>query len=435
SSFSFAMAAGTLYTYPENFRAAKILIAAKYSGANVKVVSEPPAFKLGETNKSDDFLKKFPLGKVPAFETNDGQPIFESNAIAYYVANDALRGNSTLDATLVQQWVNFADSEILPASCTWVFPCLGIMQYNKQNTERAKQDIGHALNALNSTLKTRTFLVGERISLADIACATSLVTLYKMVLDPEFRKPYQNVNRWFLTCVNQPEFKAVLGDVTPATTMAQFDAAKFAELNPKKDGGKKEKKEKPKQEKQEKKPKQEKPKEAEPEEPPMAKEPKDPFAGLPGNMDMDSFKRCYSNEDTLTKAIPLFWDLFEKNKEDYSIWYCEYMFPEELELIFMTCNLVGGMFQRLDKLHKYAFGSMCIFGEDRKNSISGVWFWKGQGLAFDLSENFQIDSPSYKWTKLDPDSEDCKLKVKEYFSWEGDFAHVGKKFNQGKIFK
>lgn len=25
--------------------------------------------------------------------------------------------------------------------------------------------------------------------------------------------------------------------------------------------------------------------------------------------------------------------------------------------------------------------------------------------------------------------------VKEYFAWEGDFKHVGKAFNQGKIFK
>ena len=54
----------TLYTYPENFRAFKGLIAAQYSGAKVKVASQEPDFKFGETNKSDAFLKKFPLGKV-----------------------------------------------------------------------------------------------------------------------------------------------------------------------------------------------------------------------------------------------------------------------------------------------------------------------------------------------------------------------------------
>jgi Glutathione S-transferase, N-terminal domain len=50
-----------LYTYPENFRAYKALIAAQFSGANLKIA---PNFVFGETNRSDAFLKKFPLGKV-----------------------------------------------------------------------------------------------------------------------------------------------------------------------------------------------------------------------------------------------------------------------------------------------------------------------------------------------------------------------------------
>merc|ERR1711944_87270 len=151
-----AMAAGTLYTYPENFRAFKALIAAQYSGAKLAVAQD---FKFGETNKSESFLKKFPLGKVPAFEGTDGTWLFESNAIAYYVATEALRGRTLADQAKVQQWINFADQEIMPASCTWVFPTLGIMQYNKQSTARAKDDAVRALNALNSHLEARTFLV------------------------------------------------------------------------------------------------------------------------------------------------------------------------------------------------------------------------------------------------------------------------------------
>lgn len=81
----------TLYTYPDNFRAQKALIAAKYSGAQLTVAKD---FVFGETNKSPEFLKKFPLGKVPAFEGADGLCLTESNAIAYYVANDELRGGS-----------------------------------------------------------------------------------------------------------------------------------------------------------------------------------------------------------------------------------------------------------------------------------------------------------------------------------------------------
>ena len=40
------------------------MIAARYSGAAVKVVCDPPQFELGVTNHSPEFLAKFPLGKV-----------------------------------------------------------------------------------------------------------------------------------------------------------------------------------------------------------------------------------------------------------------------------------------------------------------------------------------------------------------------------------
>jgi elongation factor 1-gamma len=55
---------------------------------------------------------------------------------------------------------------------------------------------------------------------------------------------------------------------------------------------------------------------------------------------MDEWKKMYSNNDTLTVAMPYFWEKFDK--ENYSIWYSEYKFPEELKLIFMSSNLVGG---------------------------------------------------------------------------------------------
>jgi elongation factor 1-gamma len=43
------------------------------------------------------------------------------------------------------------------------------------------------------------------------------------------------------------------------------------------------------------------------------------------------------------------------------------------------------MFQRIEKLRKNAFASMCVWGEDGNNTIAGVWFWKGQELVFPVS--------------------------------------------------
>ncbi|KAK2904211.1 elongation factor 1-gamma [Channa argus] len=437
------MAAGTLYTYPENWRAFKAQIAAQYSGTRLKVASNPPAFSFGQTNRTPAFLSNFPLGKVPAYQGDDGFCLFESNAIAHYLSNDVLRGATPQAAAQVLQWVSFADSEIIPPASAWVFPTLGIMQFNKQATEQAKEDVKRVLGVLNQHLNTRTFLVGERVSLADIAVVCSMLWLYKQVLEPSFRQPYPNVTRWFTTCVNQPQFKAVLGEVKLCEKMAQFDAKKFSEMQPKKEAPpKKEKGGKEAAKPQEKKEKKKEEKKPEPEEEMddcdavLAAEPKakDPFAHLPkSTFVMDEFKRKYSNEDTLTVALPHFWEHFDR--EGYSIWYGQYKYPEELTLTFKSCNLITGMFQRLDKLRKNAFASVILFGTNNDSSISGLWVFRGQELAFTLSEDWQIDYESYDWRKLEPDSEECKTMVKEYFAWEGEFKHVGKPFNQGKIFK
>jgi len=424
------MAAGTLYTYPKNFRAYKILIAARYGGTDVQLDSN---FKFGETNKSAGFLAKFPLGKVPAFSSKKGLNLSESNAIAKYVGSAKLQGESAEAAAQVQQWIDFADNEILPAACTWVFPCLGVTQYNKQETERAKLQIMKALCVLNDYLVTRTFLVGESITQADISLCCNMLALYEMVLDPVTRLPFVNVNRYFTTVVNQPHVKAVLGEVKLATSMAQFDNKKYAELHGGQGDKKKDKKEKAPKAEQPKKEKA-KPKEPEPEEEeaPKPRENKDPFAAFPkGTFDMDEWKRTYSNTDTEKTALPYFWQKFDK--ENYSAWFCEYQEDLSDQLTFQTCNLVSGMFQRLDKMRKQAFASMAILGQDKKNSIQGVWIWRSQELAFTLSEDWQIDYESYKWTKMNLDNAADKKKLNDYFLWEGDFG--GKEFNQGKIFK
>merc|ERR1712233_158296 len=100
-------------------------------------------------------------------------------------------------------------------------------------------------------------------------------SLYKQVMDPAFRGAFGNVNRWFTTVVNQPNAKAVLGEVVLCTKEAQFDAKKFAEFSGK---GDKKKEEKPKKEQP-----------AEKEDDGMPKEPKakDPLAALPkGTFDL-----------------------------------------------------------------------------------------------------------------------------------------------------
>lgn len=365
--------------------------------------------------------------------------MFESNAIAYYLANEQLRGKSDLEKAQVQQWVNFADNEILPASCAWVFPLLGILPPNKGAIDRAEKDVSGVLTVLNNHLLNNTFLVGERVTLADIVVFTTLLNLYQHVLEPAKRNNFVNTTRWFTTVLNQPQvLKVVTGFQLAEKTLA-LDPKKYVEFQAKTGGGAAvAKPQKPQQEKKEKpaakKEKKEEVEEADATDLALAAEPKskDPFETMPkGTFNYDDFKRVYSNEDE-SKSIPYFWEKFDSNAE--SIWFAEYKYNDELSKVFMSCNLITGMFQRLDKMRKQSFASVCLFGSDNDSTISGVWVWRGHDLAFTLSPDWQIDYDCYTWRKLDPNTEETKKLVQNYFSWSGTDSK-GRKFNQGKIWK
>jgi len=410
-----------LYALPvDHYRSLKVQFAAALSGHSLQVLNQAPEFVFGETNRSQSFLEKFPLGKVPALEAQDGTCLFESNAIAYYVANEQLRGKSVQDAAQIQQWINFADNEILPSACTWVYPTLGITQFNKGDTEGAKEHLKKCLNVLNVYLTSRTFLVGERITLADVVLCCNMRMLYQQVLEPSFRNAYGNVNRWFETLVNHPQFLKLANETKLCEKMAQPDHKKYTEIHGKAKGGAQGKPEGGQQQKKDQKPAQQPKKEPKKEpaaeaaagDAPQEKE-DDPLAAAPkGTFDLDGFKRSYSNEDTETKALPFLFDNFDG--EHYSIWHAVYKYPEDHSLPFMTGNLAKGMLQRIEKLRKYAFGVVYVLGEEKNHNIEALWIFRGKQVAFTLSENWNVDAPSYEFTYLDLSKPEDKDKVASF---------------------
>jgi len=415
-----------LYAHDQSPRTQKVLIAAKYAGLNVEVVSDVDT-------KSADFLKKNPTGKVPVLETDKGT-ISESNAIVRYIAREGkagLYGKSNIDAGLIDQWIDFASSEIELAAYAWIFPIQGVIPNNAVATKKAQDDIKRVLSILDNHLLTRTYLVGNQVTLADIVVATSLLQLYQLVLDPTNRKDFINTNRWFVTVVNQPEFVAVLG----AVKLSEKAAVAPAVQKEKKEKAPKEAKpQAPKQEKKKEEPKkEEKPHNDEEEEEDYEKdEPKkkNPLDDLPkSSFVLDEWKRVYSNNDTRSFALPWFFEHLDK--QGYSVWWCDYKYNGELSKTFMTSNLIGGFFQRLEKLHKYAFGSMIIFGEEPNLSVSGAWVFRGLEIPADMQAC--DDAEHYDWKKANLDDPAEKKLLEDYFAWEGELG--GKKFIAGKVFK
>merc|ERR1719487_477352 len=130
----------------------------------------------------------------------------------------------------------------------WIYPIFEFLTPNPKSVNKAKHDVKTALQVLDKHLESRSFLVGRRITLADIVVVSTLVYPFKMVFDAKFRAEFPHVTRWFMTCVAMPQFTDVVNEVNLCKTEMALPKGK----------SKKEKKKKGKDKKQQQQPKKEK---------------------------------------------------------------------------------------------------------------------------------------------------------------------------------
>ncbi|KAI8073069.1 hypothetical protein BC940DRAFT_290469 [Gongronella butleri] len=411
------MSLGTIYSYPMNPRVMKAKIAAAYTG---ETIAEEVVDLMKPREAS--FLAKFPHGKVPGFAGKDGVNLFESSAIAYYALakkDSPLLGTNAVEKATVLQWVLFSETEIQTNVSGYIGPLMGYAPYLKPAVDLATERLHRSLATLNKVLESKTYLVGESVTFADIAVVCSLVWPFKTVLDAEARKKIKNLTRYFTTVVGKEHFKAAFGEVELCKEPLKYTPPK----KEKKESAKKP--EPPKKDKKEKKaaaPADD----AEEDAPKPAPKPKSKLDLLPPSpFVLDAWKRMYSNNDS-DVANNWFWENFDS--EGWSIWRVDYRYNDELTLVFMSNNLIGGFFARLEMARKYAFGSLVVCGENNNNTISGIFVIRGQEVPFEVYD--AADYPSYKFEKIEPSQYEARKKeIEDYFAWEVPG------FADGKIFK
>ncbi|KAL0326398.1 UNVERIFIED_CONTAM: Elongation factor 1-gamma 2 [Sesamum radiatum] len=388
-----------------NKNAYKALVAAEYSGVKVELVKN---FEMGVSNKTPEFIKMNPIGKIPVLETPDG-PVFESNAIARYVArlnpNGTLYGTSLIDYGHIEQWIDFAATEIDVSLGNWLYPRLGYRLYLPPAEEAAIASLKRALGALNTHLASNTYLVGHGVTIADIVMVCNLAFGFKTILTKSFTSEFPHVERYIWTLINQPNFKKIWGDFTQAESIPPVASKKPAQpkesAKPKKEEAKKEVK------KEEVKPKEVVEDEEAPK--PKAKNPLDLLP--PSKMILDEWKRLYSNTKTNFREVAIkgFWDMYDP--EGYSLWFCDYKYNDENTVSFVTLNKVSGFLQRMDLARKYAFGKMLIIGE-APYKVKGLWLFRGTEIPqFVLDECYDMEL--YEWKKVDISDEAQKERVNQ----------------------
>ncbi|THH33381.1 hypothetical protein EUX98_g812 [Antrodiella citrinella] len=421
---------GTLWTTPVQHKGKRIRAAAAFAGLKL---DEPAAYEHFVDNKKPEFLAKFPHGKIPAFESKDGFKLFEASAIAEYVStlapNSTLLGANAEDRALVSQWISFADSEIdFPVSVVNQLVRGFLAPYNKPIHTNFNDRAVRSLKTLEAHLAQHTFLVTERITLADISIASVLQRAVTINVDAALRAELPNVIRHLETVANHPAIKPIFGSVEYVEKALQFvpppkekkPAAPAAAAAPA-------------EKKAEKKPKKVEDDDDEddnlvPEEPKA----KNPLDSLPkSTFNLEDWKRAYSNKETRGAGGAIEWFYENFDKEGFSVWRVDFKYNNELTQTFMSSNQIGGFFNRLEASRKYLFGSVGVLGVTNDSIISGALVIRGQEVkaVVDAAPDWE----SYEYKKLDLASAEDKAFFEAALAW--DLEIDGKKWIDGKNFK
>lgn len=334
--------------------------------------------------------------------------------------NTKLYGSDAKTAAQIDQWVQFTDDELTNHAIGLFILYKGYMPYNKTADTHHTEAIHRSLAYLEKHLAGQTFVVGHRLTAADLTLASTLFTLFTGFLGASSRAKYPHTQRYYTNVVNQ----RAVGGAIPLDAEFAAEDAKFVPP----------KKEKPA--------KAEQPKAAaapaaaaaagnnEDDEPKAAPPAKNPLDALPkSSFVMNDWKVCYSNKDTRSEAIPWFHEHFDK--EGWSVWRFDFKYNDELTQVFMSTNQIGGFFTRLEATRKYVMGTGGVFGTANDSVIAGVVVLRGQEWEPVLGVAPDIDS--YSVSRLDLDKPEDKKFFEDMLAWEATVD--GKEWADGKILK
>lgn len=164
-------------------------------------------------HKQPDYLAINPFGQVPAIDDN-GTILSDSNAIITYLAEkygDAARWTGATPETraAVQRWLSIAAGEIAAGPCSARL----VTVFGAALDHDAAKDKAHALfRVMDGQLNGAEYLVGEHITLADVAGYSYIAHAPEGDVSLE---PYPNIRAWLTRIEQQPHFVSMTATPLP----------------------------------------------------------------------------------------------------------------------------------------------------------------------------------------------------------------------------
>jgi glutathione S-transferase len=199
-----------LYHHPASPFARKVRIAAALLGITLQ---EEFVDLFAGAGQASEFLRLNPNGKVPTLV--DGEfSLWESNAIIQYLAeqtpNNTLLPKDAQSRADILRWQFWEASSFTPACMVYVYenvlkPILGSGEPNAEELQKAEGKFHRVAKVLDEHLANHAYLVGDSLSLADVAVASVLMYAKQgqYPLDT-----YQHIQAWFAKIQQLPAWIA-----------------------------------------------------------------------------------------------------------------------------------------------------------------------------------------------------------------------------------
>jgi glutathione S-transferase len=162
-------------------------------------------------NKSEEFLKASPTGKVPVIVL-DGDSIYESNVVNQYLDEvtdgPRLMPEEAKRRAYARIWMAFADTDFFPP--LFVASVGRERGFSEERISEAFEKLNAALEKLEERLKDRDYLADE-FSLADVAHAGNFVRLRELEDKSEVSlDEYPNVEAWMARLEGRESYKSAV---------------------------------------------------------------------------------------------------------------------------------------------------------------------------------------------------------------------------------
>lgn len=180
------------------------------------------AYELVATNpfeKGGDFLRRSPLGRIPALEDEQGRPLADSTVIAEYLEErfpiPPLFPKDPYDRARVRWFDEYADGGMAPSLTAKVFFQRVISAKlikggcDEAIVQQGLKELPTFLGYLERELGGREYLVAETFTLADVSVACQLVNLGHAGVAVDAAQ-FPAVAAWYARTVARPTLKALV---------------------------------------------------------------------------------------------------------------------------------------------------------------------------------------------------------------------------------